>query len=881
MAEEKRTFSFSCKWVYILSFTIPAIVFLIFMVIREVMPFGAYSTIIGDTAAGTFPSIMELYNKLHSGDGLAYSWQTGIGGNFWSIIMGYQMSPSIFLMMLFPKDMVENAFIWSELIRISLCGFTAAYFFMHSDVLKNHEYQKLYSLVLSVSYALSNAVLVYYHTHFWLDVYFMLPLVLLGLEYLVKKDKWKMYFITLTLTVVFHFYLAYLVCIFLVLWFLCVCRKEGFIKQGIRFAVTSIWSVLSSAFVLIPVYLCVSQKINMGYTKLHPLKTSNFWDFIDSMMPTSYIDIDIATYHTMIAYCGILTSFVALYFVIACWKKSSEELRFSLLAVFMCFALMNDGLTFLMHGFTMPHGLSNRFAFCTVFTIVYVSAMGLRRLDEAKWYNILVITIVGVLLFVGNLLWTPEMDWWQKYVITMLETAVFILTWILMVKKSISKKAAMIFISIVWIAEVACVAGGELYYSTVIDWRDEYSVNEITPLYRKYNTETGRMALGSPYDNIIPFLEGKAATGTYSAIVTDKYYNFHRNLGLATINTGLVGYYLGATPLTDLLFNVDGAVVATDYVYQGDVVDTDGKYMAVKNDNSVGYGFLTDGSLADVKLDDDNIFHNQNKIYTAMGGEGDLFTDIPIDGFEVIEKSMIIEKKDDHKFEYCNTILKDKDRKVFNPQTIEEAKGDNVDGVLLMGKAKFDYTVPEDMNLYLFVDNTRYAYTSVAVNGEEMKIERENLMFSAATFNIPRLKKGDKVHLQFYNYDPGFTWGEFSLYAAKCSVDDISSLKNTVTPMEVETRDGKGITGHIKTEKDGVVLMSMFDDGGFDAYVDGKKVELKHMADAMPLVPIEKGEHDIELKYHSPGAGVGAIISVLAIIAFVIVSICDKKQKKA
>lgn len=876
--EKRKKFKLNGKWVYVLSFVIPALSFLLFMIVREVIPFGPYSTIIGDTAAGTFPSIVELYNKLHSNDALQYSWEAGIGGNFWVSIMGYQMSPSEWILMLLPERLLESAFIWLELIRVSLCGVTAAYFFMHSDVLKKHEYQRLYSLVLSVSYALSNAVLVYYHTHFWLDVYYMLPLILLGLENLVKKDKWKMYYITLALTIIFHFYLAYLVCIFLVLWFLCLCRKDSFLKQGIRFAITSIWSVLSSAFVLVPVYLCVSQKPNMGYTKLFPWRTDNFWNFIDSMLPTSYMDIDIATYHIMIAYCGILTAFVALYFVIACWKKNSEELRFSLLAVFMCFALMNDGLTFVMHGFSMPHGLSNRFAFCTVFSIVYVSAMGLKRLDEAKWYNILVITIVGILLFVGNLLWTPEMDWWQKYIITMLETAMFIITWILMIKNSITKRVAIIFISFLWIVEVAGVAWGELYYSTVIDWREEYSVNEITPLYRKYNTEIGRTALGSPYDNIIPFLEGKAATGTYSAIVTDKYYNFHRNLGLATINTGLVGYYLGATPLTDLLFNVDGAVVATDHVYQGEVVATDGKYMAVKNNNSVGYGFLTDESLADVKLDDDNIFHNQNKIYNAMGGEGDLFTDVSIDGFSVTEKNMIIKKKDDHKFEYCNTILKDKDRKVFNPQTIEDAKGDNVDGVLLMGKAIFDYIVPENMNLYLFVDNTRYSYTSVSVNGEEMRIARENLMFSAATFNIPGLKKGDTVHLQFYNYDPFFTWGEFTLYAAKCSIDDISELKNNVTPMTVKARDGKGITGHIKADGDGVVLMSMFDDGGFDAYVDGKKVELKHLADAMPLVPIAKGDHDIELRYHSPGAGLGVIISVISVVVFAL-SVMYKKKK--
>ena len=89
--------------------------------------------------------------------------------------------------------------------------------------------------------------------------------------------------------------------------------------------------------------------------------------------------------------------------------------------------------------------------------------------------------------------------------------------------------------------------------------------------------------------------------------------------------------------------------------------------------------------------------------------------------------------------------------------------------------------------------------------------------------------------------------------------------------MEIEKSDY--IKGSIIADKEGVMLTSVPYLEGFNVYVDDREVEKYVVGDAMLGVPLDKGKHVIEFKYNIPINVKGIVISVIALIVFIIICI--------
>ena len=74
----------------------------------------------------------------------------------------------------------------------------------------------------------------------WMDSVMLAPLIILGLEKLVKEGKVALYYITLAVSIFSNYYISIMICIFLVFYFvlLFVKKKEGrwraFLRSLIR-----------------------------------------------------------------------------------------------------------------------------------------------------------------------------------------------------------------------------------------------------------------------------------------------------------------------------------------------------------------------------------------------------------------------------------------------------------------------------------------------------------------------------------------------------------------------------------------------------------------------------------------------------------------------
>lgn len=119
--------------------------------------------------------------------------------------------------------------------------------------------------------------------------------------------------------------------------------------------------------------------------------------------------------------------------------------------------------------------------------------------------------------------------------------------------------------------------------------------------------------------------------------------------------------------------------------------------------------------------------------------------------------------------------------------------------------------------------------------------------------------------------------------------DNISALKeNVLENVDMHKSDAyttNCITGNISLDKAKILFLSIPYSSGWTAYVDGKEAEIMKANYAYMALELDAGEHEIELRYDTPGMKLGfctftlGIVTVAFIAAFKV--IISRRKKRA
>ncbi len=107
----------------------------------------------------------------------------------------------------------------------------------------------------------------------------------------------------------------------------------------------------------------------------------------------------------------------------------------------------------------------------------------------------------------------------------------------------------------------------------------------------------------------------------------------------------------------------------------------------------------------------------------------------------------------------------------------------------------------------------------------------------------------------------------------------IDALREEVLE-NVET-NWRGLTGNISVSKDKVLCIAIPYDEGWSAYVDGEKVKIYQANTAFMAVELSAGNHQVELRYWTPGLTAGIICSVIGFVSLIVLIIYWRKKKVA
>ena len=253
--KEKKPFheNMQDNWCYYLSFAIVAVVMLVVCIAEKIAPFGENSLTLVDSVHQYLPFFSELRDKLLHERSLLYTWNVALGSNFVSLAAYYLMSPFNLLLLLFGKEQIAAVTCFLMCLKITLTAVAMVHFLSYKDGEKKRNFL---IVTISVAYAFSNYVIGYNWNTMWLDCIMIFPLIMLGFQRMLEERDPKLYVLSLFYALYCNYYIGYIICLFLVLWFFVYEHKtvKRFFINGFRFAVYSLLSGGMAAFILLPAY---------------------------------------------------------------------------------------------------------------------------------------------------------------------------------------------------------------------------------------------------------------------------------------------------------------------------------------------------------------------------------------------------------------------------------------------------------------------------------------------------------------------------------------------------------------------------------------------------------------------------------------------------
>jgi len=104
------------------SFLLPVFLLLVTFISKHIHPFGDGALFTCDLYYQMAPILAELRHKILAGESLFFTWNIGMGTNFWPTIAYYAASPLNLLLLLFPQKNLYDGITLLILLRAGLSG---------------------------------------------------------------------------------------------------------------------------------------------------------------------------------------------------------------------------------------------------------------------------------------------------------------------------------------------------------------------------------------------------------------------------------------------------------------------------------------------------------------------------------------------------------------------------------------------------------------------------------------------------------------------------------------------------------------------------------------------------------------------------------------
>ena len=801
----------------IAAFVVPVVIMLIIFVQRGIFPFGEETFLRTDMYHQYAPFFSEFQYKLTHGGSLLYSWDVGMGVNFSALYAYYLASPFNWLLLLCPKGLVIEFMTYQIVLKIGLSGLSMAYYLR-----KHCETNDFGVAFFGIFYALSGYMAAYSWNIMWLDCIILFPLIVLGLERLVKDGKGMLYCLTLGLSILSNYYISIMTCIFMVLYFLALLvldeemHWEKFIGRGFQFAVYSLLAGGLSAVVLLPEIFALQMTASGDFS--FPNTFTQYFPIFDMIARhIGNVETEIGLDHWPNLYCGVaVLMFFILYLL--CWKVSAKEKAVYCVMLLFFFASFSFNiLNFIWHGFHYPNSLPCRQSYIYIFLVLFACYRAYMYLGETPWKHVTG-AFAGAVVFVlmAQKLVTQDHFHFIVYYVAILFLALYLGAIALYQKGSRYYYPALFYALAVVSLEAAV----------------NTAVTSVTTTSRTAYTDDNQ-AVEALVDSVQPndsFFRMEKVTrktkndGAWMHFPSVSLFSSTANADLSSLfrklgcESSTNAYSItGSTPLIDALF-------------------------------SVKYGIYSekpeDTPLRTVIGEQDDVWLYQNN-YTLPAG-------------------FYVEPDFESKWNL----------ETGNPADVQNSLADALGVEQVMNLVLDTTTEGNDLTFYPETSGEYYAYVG------NKKIEKVTATTWKGTKTFTNVDRGYLLELGYCTAGDAVTltaedskeemWADVYHF----SENGLGSVaaKLSAHPWKLTSWTDTSLKGTISCDKDGWMFTSIPYDTGWKILVDGKKQEPEKILDSFVSVWLTAGTHTVTMEYTPKGLMPGAIISGVSALILIFIA---------
>lgn len=869
------------------AFLVPALTMWLIYIAMGVFPFGDESVLVLDLN-GQYVYYFEQLREIVLGDGsFLYSWGRALGGEFMGIYAYYLASPFSFIVCLFPKEMITEALLTMFLLKTGLCGLTFG-IYLHYKTAKN-QLNKIAIVLFSTMYALTAYAVVQQHNTMWIDNLIMLPLIVMGIERMIKYGRFRLFVISLTLAVMSNFYIGYMMCIFVMFYFFaCYATMSPeernpnyedlhFAKSFLRIAGSAVMVILMSAVMLWSAYYALTFGKTTFSNPNYEFKSKfDLLDLISKLFIGSYDTV--RPEGLPFVYSGSLTLILLpLYFTI---KKIPlrEKILAAITAIFFVFSFTGSTVDLVWHGFQRPNWLNYRYSFILCFFMIYFAYRAFIHIKEVDPKA--VVTVVGfwaVMLVILQKLDTYE--WITDYGTVWLSFA-FFGAYLLLLRFHINSVIrGGVSLAIASVVVLECFVGGlmnlvalddDVVYSSRVSYRSFVDrVQPIVDMVQESDDSFYRMEKTFHRKTNDPLALGFRGFSNSTSTLNANTIKYLRQMGLSSKSHWTK--YLGGTPLFDTLHGIkyllveEGDPVPELYekIYEYDPGELYGKtyevISAYKNPYALPIAYGVSNDLLGYDMDEETSpFERMNDIVTLMSGsDEDIEVYVPLT-IEDIDYTGV-------------TLTFTTGHKVY---TLDSDK---------TGKVMYTFTAEKDGEVYCYFPSEYLRECDLLVNGTKISTYFGNDTyrivdlghFTAGESVTVTLRLTDEEKLYIGTQPPSY----FYYIDEEAFKSVVETLSTSAYSVEEYTEDSFYGTIDIAVG-DELVYTTIPYDEGWRVTVDGEEVRLIETLGATISFYAEPGTHSLSIEYRPDCVIYGRLISLGGLIIFISVCAVDYVIRK-
>ncbi len=871
---------------FVFVFLVPWLLILVHSFVWDSWLTGEGSILTGDAGNVYYQMYGELWEKIHNGGSLVFTWNSGLGTDFLVDLFGYMISPFTLLILIFPKSMISNVLQFSIVMKWSLTAVAMLYYLLHSKCNELKERKVIVSVVLSLAYCLSNVMISGLSHVTWLDVMVLFPFLLLLEERMLEGKCYKRFFGLLLFCMICSFQTAVPMILFLCAWYgMLYSMQETKDKRCIvRYIYCVAATIATSLLIVVPCIMAAGRNTNLLLSNSREYLSSVKMSIVDFVQRFFVCDsLLISQAAEPMLYCGVVTVAVAVLYVFVPVNKK-EKISSIVLAILLCAGLIFGGMDFVWYAGAANIGVGNGYSFLLIFLLVFMALRVLAHLENIRKWQIVITMVVcvgAVALGFGKAVVLLD---FYVYLASILLSVLILLLLFFFCRKSIQYKNILIVFAVMCAVELLVNAFYQLKEYNMYPIETSYYHAQSEVLKSCIDLEKGQRVANVQVTPNYGMILNIPVTSGESKNADNRMEKLFEKLGMAVTNN--MYHYFGGSPLLNMMFNVKYGMAQEEQAYSD--VQKSGEnngYVLYKMSQESSLGYLVSSDVLQWNLSQDSPFLVQNDYVNQVTGVDDIFEIIMPDiactsvlGINPDNEEAVhvhSEDEDEHEHDAFHGIYHE-EKQMFNYAYNKMYAGDAV---------KMQFVSDGVTDYYVYVNSDAEAYFEVDYEEEVMYVDE--IRSRQKTFHIGVVEKGTKITIAsnaIADLDAvddaevlhvSYQFAAFNIENYQKAYDKLS--RNLYT---VETMEDTMVKGNITADESGIMMTSIPALEGFTVYVDGNKTQCEKIGDALIGVPLEKGKHEVEFVYATPGVMPGLLGTCFGMLMFGGYCFWEYRQKK-